>query len=43
MSNTVSEWEEMEQKDREEMEEKFSGGNLTDLVVRRRDMMVVPR
>ena len=37
------EWEEMEQKEKEEIKKMFSGGNLTDLVVRKRDKMVVPR
>ena len=43
MSDKREEWEEVEQKVRKDTEELFIGGKLTDLVVRKKDMMVVPR
>ena len=43
MSDKREEWEEVEQKAKEDMDELFVGGKLTDLIVRKRDMMVVPR
>jgi hypothetical protein len=39
----MEEWEEVEQKVKQDIEELFVGGKLTDLVVRKKDMMVVPR
>ena len=43
MSHKMEDWEEVEQKVIEDMEEMFIGGKLTDLVVRKKDMMVVRR
>ena len=43
MSGNMEEWEEGEKETKEEVRELFSGGMLTDLVIRKRDNMVVPR
>ena len=43
MSENMEEWEEVERETKEQMTELFSGGMLTDLVIRKRDNMVVPR
>ena len=39
----MEEWEEVERETKQQMTELFSGGMLTDLVIRKRDNMVVPR
>ena len=43
MADKMEEWEEMDKDVKEQMENLFTGGNLNDLVVRKRDKMVVPR
>jgi len=40
--NMETEWEHVEEHDRKMIEELFSGGNLTDLLIRTKDRMVVP-
>merc|ERR1712142_352370 len=42
-SDNMEEWEEMENEVNDQIKELFAGGLLTDLVVRKRDKMVVPR